>query len=79
MGFFDDFIAPLAREAKVISSEFESLKGDVVDAVTSTSQVAQEIKQNITEITTSVKTEASQTVSSVKEAILPSNNSSSDK
>ena len=79
MGFFDGFIAPLAKEAKIISSEFQSFKGEVVDAVANTSQVAKDIQQNATQIADSVKAEASQTVSSVKEAILPSNNSTSDK
>lgn len=78
MGFLSDFLAPLADEAKTITAEFNKLKDDAVDAVTSGSQLATDIKDNATKISQSIKDQTSGAVDEVKKALLSSDNSSTD-
>ena len=78
MGFLSDFLGPLADEAKAISAEFSTLKNEAVDAVTSGSQLATDIKDDATKISQSIKDQTSGAVDEVKKALLSPDNSSSD-
>lgn len=78
MGFLSDFIAPLADEAKVISKEINNIKKDVVDGVTSTSNVAKGIRDEATQIKDTIQSEISNATKSVTNALLPKDGTTDD-